>query len=197
MKLVNFDQDPVDIFKKWFDEAKKIEINDPNAMILSTVSKNSFPSSRVVLLKYFDKNGFIFYSNCESKKGISLKTNPYVALNFYWKSLKRQVRIEGKTSFLSNTETDEYFKTRPFESRIGAWTSKQSKKLESRKILIERFNHFKKKFKNKIVTRPNYWIGYKVKPKLIEFWQEKPYRLHDRTEFKKNGSRWSVKKLYP
>ena len=184
------------MFAKWFQEAKKSEINDPNAMNLSTISKNLTPSSRIVLLKHFDEKGFIFYSNSKSKKGKSIYLNNNVSLNFHWKSLQRQIRIEGKVFKLSTREVDNYFNTRPIESKIGAWASKQSSVLTNRKELKNRFEVYSKKF-NKNIPRPPHWLGYRVRPTLIEFWQEMPFRLHDRAEYKKNKKKWLIRKLYP
>ena len=190
-------KNPIILFKEWFNEAKRKEINDPNAMNLSTISKNLKPSSRVVLLKSFDENGFVFYTNIKSRKGNSIFFSSYVALNFYWKSLKKQVRIEGRVSQVSNKQADMYFNTRTEESRIGSWASKQSQVLRDRKILLEKISQYQKKFRNKSIPRPSYWTGFRVKPKLIEFWKEMPHRLHDRIEYKKKQKDWISRRLYP
>ena len=195
--LINITKDPFLLFKKWYKEACQKEMNDPNAMNLSTVSKDLKPTSRMVLLKKFDNKGFVFYTNINSKKGKALKINSNVALNFHWKSILRQIRIEGKIKQVSNQEADEYFHSRQEESKIGAWASNQSSELTERKFLKENISYFKKKFKNKKITRPPHWTGFRVQPNLIEFWQDMPYRLHDRLEYKKRGDKWAVRKLFP
>ena len=195
--LANIPLDPFDLFTKWFEEASKKEINDPNAMNLSTISNEMSPSSRVVLMKGFDKRGFVFYTNTNSKKGMSISNIPRVALNFHWKSLLRQIRIEGIVKKVTDIEADEYFNSRPEESRIGAWASKQSSELTDRKILEENIIYYKNKFKNKIIKRPPNWTGFRVEPNLIEYWQDMPFRLHDRIEYKKINNQWILKKLFP
>ncbi len=195
--LIKLFKDPFRLFNIWFEEAVKKEINDPNAMNLSTLSKDKRPSSRIVLLKDYDESGFVFYTNSTSKKGSSIEKNPYVALNFHWKSSLRQIRIEGKAKKVSNLVSDKYFNSRPRDSRIGAWASNQSNKLANRETLIKNFNYYKKLFEKKPLVRPPHWIGYKVSPKLIEFWQQMPSRLHDRLEYKKINNKWKVRKLFP
>ena len=195
--LINSNEDPIILFGKWFEEAKKKEVNDSNAMNLSTVSENSKPSSRIVLLKYFDKKGFVFYTNIKSQKGNSIISNPNVALNFYWKSLFRQIRIEGIAAQVSNKETNTYFNSRPEGSKIGAWASQQSSELRNRDELEDKVEEYTLKYKDKVIPRPPYWVGFRVEPLLIEFWQEMPFRLHDRVEFKKNKEGWIARKLYP
>ena len=195
--LINFNKKPLDLFNEWFEEAKKSEINDPNAMNLATISNEGKPSSRIVLLKSYDENGFVFYTNSNSKKGKAIFSNTNVALNFHWKSLNKQIRIEGTVTIISDTEANDYYNSRPHESRIGAWASLQSEELNNRNILIKRVEDYKKKFKNKNVPRPSHWNGYIVKPNLIEFWQEMPFRLHDRIEFIKDKENWVSRKLYP
>ena len=195
--LLNQSIDPFVLFKKWFEEASKKEINDPNAMNLSTISKDLKPSSRMVLLKHYNKEGFIFYTNTKSKKGKSISNNPNVSLNFHWKSLLRQVRIEGKVSQVSNKEANDYYNTRPKESRIGAWASNQSEELKERKNLHEKIEFYRNQFREDIIKRPPHWTGFKVKPCLIEFWQHMPFRLHDRLEFMKINHQWISRKLYP
>ena len=189
--------DPLVLFKKWFENAKKKELNDPNAMNLSTISANSKPSSRMVLLKDYNKKGFVFYSNKTSRKGMSLIRNPFVALNFHWKSIYRQIRIEGEVNEVSNKEADDYFDSRHEESKIGAWASNQSSELKDRKNLDDSIKYYKKKFEYRKIVRPSYWTGYRVDPNIIEFWQDMPYRLHDRLEYEKIGSKWVSKKLFP
>ena len=197
INLINSNTDPIILFEKWFEEAKQNEINDPNAMNLSTISENLMPSSRIVLLKSFDKNGFVFYTNVESKKGNSINLNPQVSLNFHWKSLLRQIRIEGIAKLVTNKEADEYFDSRPERSKIGAWASDQSSELKTREELIDKIKKYAEKYKEKIIPRPLHWTGFRVEPLLIEFWQDMPFRLHDRVEYKKNNNSWLIKRLYP
>ena len=167
--LTNAESDPINLFKNWFEEASISELNDPNAMNLSTISKDLKPSSRMVLLKDVSQNGFTFYTNHNSKKGKSINENPNVALNFHWKSLLRQVRIEGKAKKVLTDEADEYYNSRAEDSKIGAWASSQSSELSSREELENKIKYYKKKFENKKITRPSFWIGYRVEPDLIEF----------------------------
>ncbi len=195
--LINSNTNPLSLFEEWFEYAKKSEINDPNAMNLATISADGKPSSRIVLLKSYNEKGFVFYTNSNSKKGISIKNNSNVALNFHWKSLQKQVRVEGIVSIIASSEADEYYNSRPLGSRIGAWASKQSQELDDRSILLNRVEEFEKKFQNGTINRPSYWNGYQVKPNLIEFWQDMPFRLHDRVEFRKVESAWVSRKLYP
>ena len=197
IKLINAKEDPIILFSEWFEEAKQKEINDPNAMNLSTISESLMPSSRIVLLKSFDKNGFVFYTNVESKKGNSINLNSQVSLNFHWKSLLRQIRIEGIAKLVTNKEADEYFESRPEASKIGAWASDQSSELKTREELINKIKKYTEKYKEKTIPRPLYWTGFRVEPLLIEFWQDMPFRLHDRVEYKKNNNSWLIKRLYP
>jgi pyridoxamine-phosphate oxidase len=194
--LIEHIKDPFVLFKKWYDLACKTEINDPNAMTLSTISNNQ-PSSRVVLLKSYNENGLVFYTNSNSKKGKSIKENNNVALNFYWKTQNRQIRIEGNANMVSKEVSDSYFKTRPRSSQIGAWSSNQSEDLSLRDDLISKIKDFEIKYKNKDIPRPSHWNGYLVKPNLIEFWQEMPFRVHDRVLYFKSDQSWKIKKLYP
>ena len=195
--LLKVSSDPFFLFKEWFDEARAKEINDPNAMNLSTISIDLKPSSRMVLLKDFNQKGFVFYTNINSKKGTSINTNPNVSLNFHWKSTLKQVRIEGLANQVTNQEADQYFNSRQKESRLGAWASKQSSELKDRKILEEKITFYKNKFSNIEIVRPPHWTGFRVNPDLIEFWQDMPFRLHDRLEFKKINNKWTSKKLFP
>ena len=196
-KLINSDKKPIELFQEWFEEAKKSEINDPNAMNLATISSDGKPSSRIVLLKSYDDKGFVFYTNSNSKKGKAIQNNDSVALNFHWKTLQRQIRIEGNVSQISNAEADEYYNSRPLGSRIGAWASLQSEELDDRSTLTKRVEEFEKKFSDNDVPRPSHWNGYLVTPVLIEFWQDMPFRLHDRLEFHRENDRWVTRKLYP
>ena len=194
--LIEAPDEPFNLFKKWYELACKTEINDPNAMTISTILNNQ-PSSRVVLLKSYDEKGFVFYTNSNSKKGKSINKNPNVALNFHWKSQNRQIRTEGQSEMLNNEVADLYFKTRPKGSQIGAWASNQSNELKARSELVESVKKFEKKFKDKEIPRPHHWNGYIVKPQLIEFWQEMPFRLHDRVQYNFSKNTWNLKKLYP
>ena len=195
--LINSNINPLSLFAEWFEDAKKSEINDPNAMNLATISANGKPNSRIVLLKSYDEQGFVFYTNSNSKKGKSIKINPNVALNFHWKSLQKQIRIEGTVSLIRSAEADEYYNSRALGSRIGAWASIQSEELDNRSSLLNRVKEYEKEFENKKITRPAHWNGYLVNPSLIEFWQDMPFRLHDRVEFRKKEGRWVSRKLYP
>lgn len=195
--LISLNEDPIDLFTKWYEEAKKTEVNDPNAMNLATISKDNKPSSRIVLIKSFSVKGFIFYTNTLSKKGNSLENNKYVALNFHWKSLLKQIRIEGEVSKVNDNEADEYFNSRSIDSRIGAWASSQSDYLKNRSELLKKVEIIKEKFTNKSIVRPPHWTGYIVIPSLIEFWQNMPHRLHDRVEYRKTESGWEARNLYP
>tara|TARA_B100000575_G_scaffold283449_1_gene276312 strand:- start:2327 stop:2932 length:606 start_codon:yes stop_codon:yes gene_type:complete len=195
--LINSNTNPLSLFEEWFEEAKKSEINDPNAMNLATISNDGKPSSRIVLLKSYSDHGFVFYTNSNSKKGKSIKNNIDVALNFHWKSLLKQIRIEGTVSVIENTDADEYYNSRPLGSKIGAWASMQSEELDDRSSLLKRVEEYEKKFENSNISRPSYWNGYIVKPNLIEFWQDMPFRLHDRVEFRKQLDKWVSRKLYP
>ena len=194
--LIEHIKDPFVLFKKWYDLACKTEINDPNAMTLSTISNNQ-PSSRVVLLKSYDEIGLVFYTNSNSKKGKSIKENNNVALNFHWKTQNRQIRIEGIANIVSKEVADSYFKTRPRNSQIGAWSSNQSDDLSSRDELVKNIKDFEMKYKDKDIPRPSHWNGYLVMPNLIEFWQEMPFRFHDRILYLKRYNSWTIKKLYP
>ena len=195
--LISLNENPIDLFAKWYEEAKKTEVNDPNAMNLATISKDNKPSSRIVLLKSFSVNGFVFYTNTLSKKGNSLENNKYVALNFHWKSLLKQIRIEGEVTKVNKKEADEYFNSRPIDSRIGAWASSQSDYLKDRSELLKKVELIRQKFTNKSIFRPPHWTGYLVIPNLIEFWQNMPNRLHDRVEYRKTESGWEAQNLYP
>ena len=195
--ILTLDRDPFELFNEWYSEAKEKEINDPNATTLSTVGKDLKPSSRMVLMKSFNEKGFIFNTNLNSKKSKEIINNSFVCLNFYWKSLRKQIRVEGPAKILDKTDADILFAERPRGSKIAAWASNQSSTLTSRKELDTNVKKFEKKFKNLLVPRPSYWSGYIVKPTIFEFWQDMPFRLHDRIEYKKNKNTWKVKRLYP
>ena len=194
--LIDFTPNPFELFANWYDLAIETEINDPNAMTLSTISNNK-PSSRVVLLKSHDEKGFVFYTNSNSKKGKSISENNNIALNFHWKTQNRQIRIEGQANIVSSDIADSYFNSRPRGSQIGAWSSNQSAELNARSELIEKIKKFEKKYEDQDIPRPSHWNGYLVKPQLIEFWQEMPFRIHDRVVYTLFNNKWKIKKLYP
>jgi pyridoxamine 5'-phosphate oxidase len=188
--------DPFELFEKWFVEAKKNEINDPNALALGTASKSGAPSVRMVLLKGFDKNGFVFYSNLNSQKGNDLKYNPQATMCFHWKSLLRQIRIVGTLKLVDDKTADDYYKTRAYESRIGAWASKQSSVLKSRDELLNSLENFKKKYDDKDnVPRPSHWSGWNLKPTSIEFWLDGENRIHERLKYTLDENSSWVKNL--
>ena len=194
--LIDFTLNPFELFANWYDLAIETEINDPNAMTLSTISNNK-PSSRVVLLKSHDEKGFVFYTNSNSKKGKSISENNNIALNFHWKTQNRQIRIEGQAKIVSSEIADSYFNSRPRGSQIGAWSSNQSAELNARSELIDNIKKFEKKYEDQDIPRPSHWNGYLVKPQLIEFWQEMPFRIHDRVVYTLFNNKWEMKKLYP
>ena len=188
--------DPFELFEKWFSEAKKKEINDPNALALGTASKEGIPSVRMVLLKGFDKNGFVFYTNLNSQKGEELKKNPNASMCFHWKSLLRQIRIVGTLELVDNKTADDYYNSRAYESRIGAWASKQSSFLENRSELLENMEIFRKKYNDKEnVPRPSHWSGWLLKPSSIEFWLDGENRIHERLKYISDENNIWVKKL--
>ena len=192
------EEDPFIVFKKWMSEAEKNEINDPNAVALATVNESNQPDVRMVLLKEFNNNGFIFFTNLDSKKGLDLKKIPKASMCFHWKSLLRQVRISGDISLISDKEADKYFNSRPYLSRIGAWSSNQSKPMETRDAFLNRIEKYKNKFKDQDkVPRPNHWSGFLLSPKRIEFWKDVEGRLHQRLEYSKELNSWKKKILYP
>jgi pyridoxamine 5'-phosphate oxidase len=190
---------PEPLFSAWLDEAERAEINDPNAMTLATVDASGMPNARVVLLKGVDDRGFVFYTNFESAKGKELFGNSKAALCFYWKSLRRQVRVRGTVETVSTPEADAYYATRPRGSRIGAWASPQSRPLGSRAELKEAVARFEKEFEGMNPARPRYWSGFRVIPLEIEFWQDRPFRLHDRIVFQREVAEtpWTKTRLYP
>lgn len=188
---------PFDQFHAWFAEAEKSEPKDPNAMIVATATPDGRPSARAILLKGVDDRGFVFYTNKESRKSDELTANPRVFLLFYWKSLGRQVRIEGSVEHVTDAEADAYYASRPRISRLGAHASVQSRPLPDRSILEQRLAEAEAKYPDD-VPRPAYWSGYRVLPELFEFWQDMPFRLHDRTIYRKGtGGAWEQSKLFP
>lgn len=194
--------DPFEVLTSWLTQAEATEPNDPNAMALATATADGRPSVRMVLLKGIDapgaaQRGVVFYSNRESRKGLELAANPHVALLFHWKSLRRQIRIEGTVCAASRAEADAYYASRPRISRLGAWASAQSRPLPDRSELEARLEAAEAEHPGEDIPRPDYWVGYRVVPTVFEFWQDMPYRLHDRTVFSRAGTGWTAQKLYP
>ncbi len=194
--------DPIRLFADWLAEAEKTEPNDPNAMALAPTTPEGFPSVRMVLLKHADRDGFVFYTNLESRKGGELAANPRAALLFHWKSLRRQVRVEGRVSPVSPAEADAYFHSRARASQIGAWASAQSRPLESRFHLEKQVAAYTARYAIGTVPRPPHWSGFRIAPERLEFWQDKPFRLHDRLIFARTEQAggevgWATERLFP
>jgi len=188
--------DPFKLFESWYEEAKKNEINDPNALALGTATKKGVPSVRMVLLKGYDKNGFVFYTNLNSQKGNEIKENPNATMCFHWKSLLRQIRIVGTLSQVEDEVADNYFNSRAYESRIGAWASKQSSELVNREELIKSLEKFKNKYQDQNnVPRPNHWSGWNLQPTSIEFWLDGDNRIHERLKYKLTANNDWIKSL--
>jgi pyridoxamine 5'-phosphate oxidase len=188
---------PIKQFRLWYKQAIENHILQPDAMILSTSSRYGKPSSRIVLLKRYDESGFLFFTNYNSRKGKELKGNPFASLLFYWAELHKQVRIEGKANKITRKETEEYFNSRSFESRIGAWASDQSKVIKDRSVLDRKFSELEKKYKDEVVPTPPNWGGYILIPYSIEFWEGRPHRLHDRIRYTRFNKRWKIERLSP
>ncbi|MDC0473107.1 pyridoxamine 5'-phosphate oxidase [Pelagibacteraceae bacterium] len=196
----SFDEldNPIDLFKKWFDKAKNTEINDPNAVALATSNSKNQPSVRMVLLKGLSDQGFVFYTNFNSKKGNDLNNNQNASMCFHWKSLRRQVRIIGEVKKVSDTEADEYYNSRSYGSRISAWASSQSQPMDSREVLVKKIEEFKKKYPDESkVPRPPHWSGWRIQPNQIEFWLDGENRVHERLNFIKKNEKWIKEILYP
>ena len=192
------EQNPIVLFKKWFAVAEKSEINDPNDLSLATSRSDGMPSVRMVLLKGLSEKGFVFYTNFNSKKGSDLKKNPKASMCFHWKSLRRQIRISGKTVVIDNKEADEYYNSRAYGSRIGAWASSQSQTMDNRNEFINKIKEFEKKYPDqKNVPRPPHWSGWRVEPDTIEFWLEIKNRIHERLNYRKENGKWLREILYP
>jgi len=189
---------PIELFKKWFKKAEETEINDPNAVALGTADQKNQPSVRMVLLKGLSNEGFVFYTNFNSKKGKDLKINQQASMCFHWKSLRRQVRVIGKVQQVTEKEADEYYNSRPYKNRISAWASNQSEKLESRDTFLKKIKEFEKKYpdQNK-VPRPPHWSGWRIVPNEIEFWLDGEGRIHERLNYINNSSKWIKEILYP
>ena len=190
---------PFELFQKWFEEAEKKEINDPNALALGTANKKGIPSVRMVLLKSYNEKGFIFYTNLNSQKGNEIKDNPNASMCFHWKSLLRQIRIVGTLKQVDDETADEYYNSRAYDSRIGAWASKQSNILKSRDELLNALDDYKKKYKDRNnVPRPNHWSGWNLKPSTIEFWLDGDNRIHERLKYSLGeNSNWTKSLLSP
>lgn len=191
------DADPIRQFQQWWNEAMLSNIEEPNAMALATCDKHGKPSARIVLLKGLSNEGFVFFTNYESRKGKELNENPFASLVFFWKELERQIRIEGTVKKLTKKESDDYFLLRPEESRIGAWSSPQSEVIKNREVLEKMFEKYTRHFYDGTILRPPHWGGYKVKPSVIEFWQGRPNRLHDRLRYSVKNKKWIIERLAP
>lgn len=191
-------KDSLDLFKDWFEEVETLKNSfEVNAMTISTIGKDGFPKNRVVLLKEFSAEGFIFYTNYHSEKGLALKENPKICLSFFWPDLERQVIIKGVAERSSEEKAEEYFQSRPRGSQIGAWASAQSSEIASREILDKCVRELETKFDGKIIPKPDFWGGYLVRPVSFEYWQGRPNRLHDRILFEKENNNWKFKRLAP
>ncbi len=189
--------DPMAQFSHWFNQAKDTSIPDPNAMILATVAANGQPSQRTVLLKYYDENGFVFFTNQKSRKAAEISENPLVNLHFVWLDLERQISINGSAKAITAVESARYFITRPRDSQIAAWVSTQSKIISSRQLLLKSFSDMKAKFGTGEIPLPSFWGGYRVEPTSIEFWQGRENRLHDRFLYTHLNNQWNVERLAP
>jgi pyridoxamine 5'-phosphate oxidase len=191
------DSNPFKQFGIWLDQAIQANVAEPNAMTLATATRDGRPSARIVLLKGIDSRGFVFFTNYESRKGRELDVNPFAALTFLWTELARQIRIEGQVEFVTAAESDEYHRTRPRGSQLGAWCSSQSEVIGGREVLEARLRELEEKFRDRDVPRPPYWGGYRLTPVMIEFWQGRPNRLHDRIRYRWTAGKWIMERLAP
>lgn len=195
---VEIPDDPMDLFQDWFEEMEKIKDTiEVNAMTISTVGRDGFPKNRVVLLKEFGKEGFVFYTNYLSEKGKALEANPNICISFFWNETERQVIIQGIAEKYSEEKAIEYFNSRPRGSQLGAWASNQSSEIASREVLEKCLRELENKYKDKEIPKPAYWGGYLIRPLKFEFWQGRPNRLHDRILFEKRDNYWNIKRLAP
>ena len=197
LRRKNLVESPVEMFRTWFDQVEGMHPFESTAMTLSTTNKDGKPSSRVVLLIGYDEDGFVFYTNYESRKGREIEENPYGSLNFYWPSQERQVRINGKLRKVSHSQSEKYFHSRPLRSQIAALASNQSGVIENRDALKKKFNELEKEFEGKDVPLPENWGGYRLEHRNVEFWQGRRDRMHDRFSYTKNGAIWQIERLAP
>jgi pyridoxamine 5'-phosphate oxidase len=195
--FTEYGDDPLAIFQNWYEQAQTKEISDPNAMALASIDPEGKPSVRMVLMKGFDENGFTFFTNYESRKGLGLVKQPYAELNFYWKSTERQIRIAGPVVKTSEAEADAYFVTRPRESQLGAWASSQTRPMDDYADFEKKVAEVRNKYDGQDVPRPAYWGGFRLKPERMEFWIAHPNRLHKRFVFEKTGNKWDAGWLFP
>ena len=193
----DLNENPIEQFEKWFVDARDANLDNPNALSLATVNEDGSPSLRTVLLKAFDEKGFVFFTNYGSRKAHDLDCNPKSAMLFHWLELDRQVKIQGNVSRISTAESLAYFTSRPRGSQIGAWSSQQSSPIGSRTLLVQAFESMKKKFAEGEIPLPDFWGGYRLEPSVIEFWQGRENRLHDRFEFRRQGDAWDIQRLQP
>jgi len=197
LELESLPSEPVVLFRRWYEDAERADIHLPNAIALATAAGDGRPSIRHVLLRGIEEQGFVFYTNHESRKGKELAENPRAAFSIYWRELDRQISVNGDVSPVSAEESDAYFATRPREARLGAWASRQSTELSSRDELMERFTAFDARYPGDEVPRPPFWGGYRIEPITVEFWQGRSHRLHDRFLYERSGEGWEIRRLSP